>query len=124
VALFPITEPDPPAGRGNGKPGSNGSDPEGFHEWWRLYPNKAARAAAAKAWRRAVKAADPADLLDALHQQLPGLAEDHARGYCPHGSTWLNNQRWTDPPRPQPETAFQQRTRQVQERLRAMGFTQ
>lgn len=69
-----------------------------FADFWTVYPRKASKAAAAKAWAKAVKRTDPNHILDAAGR----LAADPNRedAYTPHASTWLNQARWDDPPLP------------------------
>jgi hypothetical protein len=78
------------------RPETHSADDE-FDKFWALYPRKVGKAAARKAWARAVKAATPAEIRWALEQQRPALLAMGER-YRPHPSTWLNGERWLDEP--------------------------
>lgn len=74
-------------------------DPPGFLDFWTVYPRKAARKAAVRAWARI----DPG-----LHGRIVEAAKAWAESfknpieiqYCPHASTWLNGERWDEEPPP------------------------
>lgn len=73
--------------------------PPGFEEFWRAYPRKVGKDAAARAFaKRKVDPALLAQMLAALKRQAPSL--DHREGgrFIPHPSTWLNDGRWQDDP--------------------------
>lgn len=74
---------------------------EMFAEFWAAYPRKHARAAAVKAWEKAVMKTDPRRIIDAAL----ALRNDPNRAaeYTPHASTWLNGERWEDGPLPAPQ---------------------
>lgn len=69
-----------------------------FTEFWKAYPNKKAKQAAAKAWKRLKP--DRA-LFDVIMQALEAAkrsdqwSRDKGR-YIPHPATWINGQRWED----------------------------
>lgn len=69
-----------------------------FDEFWAAYPEKKGKAAAMKAWK--VKGCDAiADQIIAHVHRM--LTEDRGwrDGYVPHGSTYVNGERWTDEPK-------------------------
>lgn len=66
-----------------------------FEAWWKLYPRRVSKGAALKAYRSARRKTDAATLTAAIRQQSALLTAKGA-DYCPHGSTWLNAERWTD----------------------------
>ena len=66
--------------------------PDGFDEFWAAYPKKAAKPAARKAWRSAVKRADVATIMAGLSRYKPDPQ------FIANPSTWLNNDRWADEP--------------------------
>lgn len=70
-----------------------------FDEFWTAYPRKDNKQAARKAWAKAVKRHGPDELITEAHRWA-GLwqAAGTAKQYIPHGSTWLNGDRWTDEP--------------------------
>ena len=72
---------------------SSSSDDDGFSRWWDSYPRKVGKAAAAKAYAKAVKIVSPERLLAALEQQKPSWTDPK---YIPHPTTWLNQGRWDD----------------------------
>ena len=69
-----------------------------FAEFWKAYPNKKAKQAAAKAWKRLKP--DRA-LFDIIMRALEAAkrsdqwSRDGGR-YIPHPATWINGQRWED----------------------------
>lgn len=70
---------------------------DNFHEIWAMYPRKAGKGAARKAYERAVKKICP----NTLHQKLEAFtqalsASGTEERYIPHLSTWLNQERWDD----------------------------
>jgi hypothetical protein len=84
------------------KPRLPQTEPNGFAEFWNHYPAKIGKAAARKAWPRAVQQAggDPAEIVLALKARLHLFPEDAQ--YIPNPATWLNQGRWDD----DPETLF------------------
>lgn len=70
----------------------------GFDDFWSMYPRKAAKGAALKAWASAVKKCDPVDLVAAAkrYRDDPNRSDE----FTAHASTWLNQERWTDEPLP------------------------
>jgi hypothetical protein len=69
-----------------------------FDDFWKLYPRREGKAAAAKAWAKATKTAKADDILTGLRAQLPHLAMQRRTDgdFRPHPSTWLNQGRWAD----------------------------
>lgn len=74
------------------------SDPRGFAEFWDAYPAKVGKAAARKAFPKAVKAAggDPAQIVFGLKARLHLFPNDPQ--FIPNPATWLNQGRWDDDP--------------------------
>jgi len=69
-----------------------------FAEFWDAYPEKKGRAAAEKSWR--AKGLDAhADAIIAHVQRMRREDDSWRSGYAPHGSTYVNGERWTDEPR-------------------------
>ena len=69
-----------------------------FSEFWDAYPEKKGRAAAEKSWR--AKGLDAhADAIIAHVQRMRREDDSWRSGYAPHGSTYVNGERWTDEPR-------------------------
>ena len=69
-----------------------------FADFWAVYPRKTARAAALKAWAKAVKSADPAEIIRGARR----YADDPNREaqFTAYPATWLNAGRWEDEPLP------------------------
>jgi hypothetical protein len=70
-----------------------------FNLFWDQYPIKVGKAAAKKAWEKAIKVEAP----DVIIHGAIRYANDPNRhpGFTAHPSTWLNAQRWADDPLPQ-----------------------
>jgi hypothetical protein len=81
----------------------------GFADFWMAYPgNRGGRKPAEMAWTRAVRSGvAPQALMDAL--RLFTRSEQWQRDggrFIPHASTWLNQERYLDPPKPGPRKPF------------------
>lgn len=65
-----------------------------FEEWWSVYPAKKAKGAAARAFDKALQRVTFSELMEKTRayaeSDLPDLR------FIPHGSTWLNGDRWND----------------------------
>lgn len=74
------------------------SSPKGFEEFWRLYPAKVGKAAARKAFPRAVQVAggDPDEIVFGLKARLHLFPNEPQ--FIPNPATWLNQGRWEDDP--------------------------
>lgn len=71
---------------------------EAFEVFWKLYPNKKAKANARKAWMKLKPSAELRQtLMTALgnHRVSRDWTKDDGQ-YVPMASTWLNGERWTD----------------------------
>ena len=70
-----------------------------FDLFWRTYPIKVGKAAAKRAWDKAIKIEKP----EAIILGAGKYAADPNRhpSFTAHPSTWLNAQRWNDEPLPQ-----------------------
>ena len=73
------------------------SDDHSFAEFWSLWPRSEGKAAAGKAWAKAVKIIDPTPLL-VLVRAYVNHPNRPAGEFIPHASTWLNGERWNDGP--------------------------
>lgn len=70
--------------------------PDGFEEWWSLWPKKDARKGAERSWAKMTPEARK-QATEALRWQTKSpdhLARD--RQYIPLPTTWLNQERWND----------------------------
>lgn len=74
--------------------------------FWQTYPRKVGKAAAEKAFAKAVKAAGSAEAVLAGLERASFPAD---RQYVPHPTTWLNQGRWADEPEPAPVPAKEAR---------------
>ena len=71
---------------------------DAFEVFWKLYPNKKAKANARKAWEKLKPSAElRLTLMTALgsHRLSRDWTKDDGQ-YVPMASTWLNGERWTD----------------------------
>ena len=70
-----------------------------FLSFWQVYPRKAGKEAARRAFEKAVKSASVHEVLDGARRFAadPNLPE---KQYIPHPATWLNAGRWDDEPLP------------------------
>jgi hypothetical protein len=85
-----------------------------FDLFWDEYPIKVGKAAAKKAWDKAVKVEAP----DVIIQGAIRYATDPNRhpSFTAHASTWLNAHRWNDSPLPQRVfTADEKKARELEE---------
>jgi hypothetical protein len=74
----------------------------GFDDFWTRWPRHDGKKAALAAWAKAIKRA-PAEVIvaaAAVYAESPWRPE---RQFVPHGATWLNGDRWDDPPPGPPE---------------------
>lgn len=69
-----------------------------FDNFWSIYPRKAGRAPAVKAWEKAIRKADPDTIIVGALLYLNDPNREDA--YTAHASTWLNQERWNDDPLP------------------------
>lgn len=69
-----------------------------FAEFWALYPVKKGKAAAERAWK-AKRCDELADEILAHVLLMQTHDDDWIRGYVPHGSTYVNGERWNDEPK-------------------------
>jgi len=67
-----------------------------FDEFWSIYPRREAKAAARKAWDKAIKRADPADICAGAKRYRDQPGRDPK--FTAHAATWLNADRWADEP--------------------------
>lgn len=69
-----------------------------FHDdFWPLYPRKAGKADALRAWLKLKPGNDlTIQIMEAVHAQCLHNWKGQDIQYIPHASTWLNNRRWED----------------------------
>lgn len=70
-----------------------------FDEFWKIYPRRAGKGQAAKAWKAAIKKASAHMIIEAAaaFRDDPNLPDQQ---FIPHPATWLNGERWEDGPLP------------------------
>ncbi|RBO91369.1 hypothetical protein DFR74_10471 [Nocardia puris] len=73
-----------------------------FERWWDCYPRKVGKPAARKAFHAAVRKVESGELLARTEQFAsdPNLPTGADARFIPHPATWLNQERWNDPPQP------------------------
>lgn len=91
------------------------SDASAFNRFWKDYPKKVGKKAAAKAWERAKINGNLEAVLAAVRTQLanPKWQEEGGR-FIPNPATWINQGRWDDEPTtigkprpaPKPRTSY------------------
>lgn len=72
---------------------------EDFDAFWRVYPLKVAKGAAAKVFEEAVRAGVPVEtIINGVRRMVAAYAQIRGKGaFCPnypHPTTWLNQRRW------------------------------
>ena len=80
-----------------------------FDDFWRQYPNKAAKQNAAKAWS---KIRPDETLFNRIMRavMVQKTWRQWQDGFTPHAATWLNGRRWEDEPPPDKRTGRQMMT--------------
>ena len=81
--------------RGEGEKTSADASSERFEEFYAAYPRKEGKGQAAKAWRVAVKKAEPDLVMAGLKRRLPSWDATEKR-FIPLPASWLNGERWDD----------------------------
>lgn len=76
-----------------------------FDEFWKIYPRRAAKKEAQKAWKKIEPEKIPL-ILEAVERQKKSGALSREPQYIPHPATWLNRGQWEDE-----ETAPKQKAR-------------
>jgi len=71
---------------------------QAFDEFWSVYPRRENKGRARTCWERAVRKADPRDIIDGAERYRDDPNREDK--YTAHASTWLNGERWTDDPLP------------------------
>ena len=70
-----------------------------FNEFWSIYPRKVGKKTALKYWLKNINERKEVDkIIEAVRNQrrLKMLNPENGYKYCPHPTTWLNNERWND----------------------------
>lgn len=80
--------------------------------FWTLYPRKAGKGAARRAWKVALGKASADEILAAL-QRFAAKSAGADTKFIPHPASWLNGERWLDAdlnPAPEPEAVSNGKT--------------
>ena len=73
--------------------------PEGFEDFWELYPRKVGKGSALKAWIKVKADSFAGRIFSALEWQVHQEQWTKDGGqFIPHPATWLNQARWDDKP--------------------------
>lgn len=98
---FKPVQPPTPKGASTGKPAEESPAEHlntGFAEFWKTYPKKVGKDAAASAWKRKVRSLPTcSEIMKALDAQK--RSEDWTKDngkFIPNPATWLNQGRWKD----------------------------
>lgn len=71
--------------------------PDGFDEFWKAYPKKAGKPAAARAWKAArINGELSLVLADVANRTAGSDWQKEGGKYIPHPTTYLNQRRWED----------------------------
>lgn len=92
------TRPDPTKEKA---PSRKRSDSEkagdDFAAFWSIYPKRQGKEAAARAWLKAVRIADPSEITEGARAAAAlWKAENREAQFIPQPATWLNGGRWQD----------------------------
>jgi len=82
-----------------------------FSRFWSLYPRKAAKGSARRAWSKAVRVAEVEEILEGAARYAADPNRDPA--FTAHPATWLNGERWLDPALPSKETRSSRKESEV-----------
>lgn len=69
---------------------------EKFEEFWKRYPRRVGKGAARKAYAKALKVATHEEIMAGLRTFVIAEPWHGDIQFCPHPSTWLNQERWAD----------------------------
>lgn len=94
----PVTPIKKQRERNNGEVLIYAGQKSSFEDFWAVYPRRAAKAEAQKAWAKATQTASPEVILDGARRYRDDPNREPK--YTPHPSTWLNQGRWDDDPLP------------------------
>lgn len=104
--LDPPTRPDPTT-KNKVKTSSSTAAPStdddpNFDRFWATYPRRIGKGQARRAWTKALKAGtNPETIIEAAARFTAARGNEDPK-FTPHPATWLNGERWTDTPDPEP----------------------
>lgn len=93
-----ILKPEPGSTSTADAPDPTDDYPPDFMEFWTTFPRKDGKRAAAKAYRAARKRTSHVNILDGAQRYRDDPNRDD--GFTAMATTWLNGDRWNDPPLP------------------------
>tara|TARA_Y100001973_G_C5114936_1_gene289612 strand:- start:31 stop:789 length:759 start_codon:yes stop_codon:yes gene_type:complete len=73
-----------------------------FNEFWSIYPRKMGKGEARGAFAKAIRKHGPEVVMDGV-KRLAADPNLPASQFIPRAATWLNQERWTDDPYPEPD---------------------
>jgi len=76
-------------------PRPKAAEPERFADFWAVYPRREDKGHARTAYARAIKSADPQDVITGAKRYAESTRGTERR-YIALPATWLNGERWTD----------------------------
>lgn len=85
-------------------------DPD-FSRFWSVYPRKASKGSARRAWAKAIRIASPVEIIQAAISYAADPNRDPT--FTAHPATWLNGERWLDPGLPPRENRSSQKQAEV-----------
>lgn len=83
----------------SGDPVEEKTEPDRFDEFWKVYPKKAGKPAAQKAWAKAIKRAPAQTIIDGARRYAHWLSQGGPKDFRPipkFPQGWLNDDRWDD----------------------------
>lgn len=100
-SIEPSIEPSTPRGQaaldllGNAKPEKQPTEPDRFPDFWAAFPKKEGKAAAKKAWAKAIKRSSPDQIIAAAKVYASRIAGNDPK-YTKWPQGWLNEERFLD----------------------------
>lgn len=67
-----------------------------FEQFWQAYPRRIGKGCARRAYEKARKLASHDDIMAGLRRFIQAEPWHGDIQFCPHPSTWLNQERWED----------------------------
>lgn len=90
---------------------------DGFDEWYQAYPKHVGRGQAARAYKAALKIAEPLTLLEGVKRYAAERAGQDAK-FTALPATWLNGERWLDEASPQESSSGESKYSRISNRYR------
>lgn len=86
-----------------------------FDEFWAVWPNRIAKAAAEKAWKK-LSQPDRLSAIESAPRWFASWRKQHPDASGIHPATYLNQQRWKDEALSQPSNRYQQKLADLRQR--------